>query len=446
MAELIEIVQTSNLVEIAAAGTPGPAGATGATGPTGPTGPAGADGADGADGATGATGPQGPAGADGADGSDAAASTVIAGTGVTVSASGNDYTVAHRDLDVGLATSVYPTTLTVDSLGHVQINSSATTAAAHRTAIGVDDASNLSSGTVPAARLDIGTSANQLVQLDGSSRLPAVDGSQLTNLPSGGGGGTDYTMAPITQTWRYFDDALSASTNRVASALNQFWLNDGGSGITPTGEKVSGARGVVRLDLAANYRRRTFWCANILDGLSEADGDELIIEARVQMVSNGGSQGNVVVGVTDETNRPSYNASPPSLYYSASDFAAIAIDCAKTNINYAIKDTGTSGNATVTDLGGSYPTSSYLSTWVRLGVHAKYNATDSDWDMTYFLNGSNVGTASMTFSSALIPYVGAQVGTPSGGNPITYIDWISYQGNIGSLISGRTTRIDIGDI
>lgn len=153
MAELIEIVQTSNLVEIAAAGTPGPAGATGATGPTGPTGPAGADGADGADGATGATGPQGPAGADGADGSDAAASTVIAGTGVTVSASGNDYTVAHRDLDVGLATSVYPTTLTVDSLGHVQINSSATTAAAHRTAIGVDDASNLSSGTVPAARL-----------------------------------------------------------------------------------------------------------------------------------------------------------------------------------------------------------------------------------------------------------------------------------------------------
>ena len=32
----------------------------------------------------------------------------------------------------------------------------------------------------------IGTSANQLVQLDGSARLPAVDGSQLTNLPSAG--------------------------------------------------------------------------------------------------------------------------------------------------------------------------------------------------------------------------------------------------------------------
>jgi len=41
-------------------------------------------------------------------------------------------------------------------------------------------------GSVATARLDVGTSANQLVQLDGSARLPAVDGSQLTNLPSAG--------------------------------------------------------------------------------------------------------------------------------------------------------------------------------------------------------------------------------------------------------------------
>jgi len=45
-----------------------------------------------------------------------------------------------------------------------------------------------------AAFLDVGTSANNVVQLDGSSRLPAVDGSQLTNLPSGGG----YTYSAIT--------------------------------------------------------------------------------------------------------------------------------------------------------------------------------------------------------------------------------------------------------
>ncbi|ANV88505.1 hypothetical protein [Picosynechococcus sp. PCC 7117] len=43
--------------------------------------------------------------------------------------------------------------------------------------------SNLNLGT--AATLNAGTAANNVVQLDGSSRLPAVDGSQLLNLPSG---------------------------------------------------------------------------------------------------------------------------------------------------------------------------------------------------------------------------------------------------------------------
>lgn len=48
-------------------------------------------------------------------------------------------------------------------------------AAAQRTTLGL--------GT--AATLDVGTTANKVVQLDGSAKLPAVDGSQLTNLASG---------------------------------------------------------------------------------------------------------------------------------------------------------------------------------------------------------------------------------------------------------------------
>ena len=64
---------------------------------------------------------------------------------------------------------------------------------------------SLGLGTV--ATLDVGTGANNVVQLDASSRLPAVDGSQLTNLPGGGGSvptttavsqGTDYTISTST--------------------------------------------------------------------------------------------------------------------------------------------------------------------------------------------------------------------------------------------------------
>ena len=61
---------------------------------------------------------------------------------------------------------------------------------------------NLGLGT--AATNDVGTSANNVVQLDGSAKLPAVDGSQLTNLPGGTisyQGATGSGTLPATGTW-----------------------------------------------------------------------------------------------------------------------------------------------------------------------------------------------------------------------------------------------------
>ena len=52
-----------------------------------------------------------------------------------------------------------------------------------------DSAARANLGLGSSATLDVGTTANKIVQLDSSAKLPAVDGSQLTNLPSGGGGG-----------------------------------------------------------------------------------------------------------------------------------------------------------------------------------------------------------------------------------------------------------------
>lgn len=57
-------------------------------------------------------------------------------------------------------------------------------------------------GLGSAAVEDAGTGAGNLVQLDGAARLPAVDGSRLTNLPSSGGGttfvrGATFVGAPL---------------------------------------------------------------------------------------------------------------------------------------------------------------------------------------------------------------------------------------------------------
>ena len=84
---------------------------------------------------------------------------------------------------------------------------------------------NLGLGT--SATLDVGTSANNVVQLDGSSRLPAVDGSQLTNLPSGGGG---FTYTAIT----------SASSPVTGAASTHYSANTSGGAITINLPALSG--------------------------------------------------------------------------------------------------------------------------------------------------------------------------------------------------------------
>lgn len=84
----------------------------------------------------------------------------------------------------------------------IQFTGSGTAATYDLTAAGkalLDDAdasaqrTTLGLGT--AATQTVGTSANNVVQLDGSARLPAVDGSQLTNLPASGDGGIAMAIA-----------------------------------------------------------------------------------------------------------------------------------------------------------------------------------------------------------------------------------------------------------
>ena len=104
-----------------------------------------------------------------------------------------------------------------------------------------------------AASQDVGTSASNVVQLDGTAKLPAVDGSQLTNLPAASitdenlrGTDNPHIGAFPNQSFLVTDNP-SKSVMVVADADGNldFLLPDGGSIFlnTPTGGRLAPAFG-----------------------------------------------------------------------------------------------------------------------------------------------------------------------------------------------------------
>ena len=92
-------------------------------------------------------------------------------------------------------------------------------------------------GLGTAATQDTGTSANNVVQLDGSSRLPAVDGSQLTGITA-----TDSTKLAIASNLSDLNNAGTARTNLGVAIGSDVQAHDAGldsiSGLTTAADKM----------------------------------------------------------------------------------------------------------------------------------------------------------------------------------------------------------------
>lgn len=119
---------------------------------------------------------------------------------------------ARREFEPSLATFSVPDNTTISAFGATLVDDANAAAARDTLALGT------------AATQDTGTGANNVVQLDGSSRLPAVDGSLLTNLPGGGGSVaiadiTDWPVGLTATELGYLDGVTSAIQTQLDAKL-----------------------------------------------------------------------------------------------------------------------------------------------------------------------------------------------------------------------------------
>lgn len=119
------------------------------------------------------------------------------------------------EVDADIKTLSLPANTTISTFGASLIDDAAASNA--RTTLGL--------GT--AATHDVGTSAGQVVELDGSARLPAVDGSQLTNLPASDMVFTAAASNPTTT--QYAADEDWGMHENTSSGIPQISCNLGGT-------------------------------------------------------------------------------------------------------------------------------------------------------------------------------------------------------------------------
>ena len=159
-------------------------------------------------------------------------STITSGAGVIPAANLTSVAQKGANSDItaltGLST---PISVTQGGTG-------ATTDAAARTALGL--------GT--SAVLDTGTTANKVVQLDANAKLPAVDGSQLTN--TGGGGYTGMQVFTSSGTWtkpaattKCLVKVIGGGGSGVVSGSPQFG-GDGGDSTFVGSSTITGGKGL----------------------------------------------------------------------------------------------------------------------------------------------------------------------------------------------------------
>ena len=288
----------------------------------------------------------------------------------------------------------------------------------HITSIIGQDAATFRSGLglKDSATTEMGTTAGKIVQLDAvTAKLPAVDGSQLTNLP--GGGSTDWKWDPESTTYiRIFDDFFGQGTDDVtgydSGSATRFaaMTRSGGfwkSWISNDTFENTGfdLRGFIRSETDTSTSGRCLWTVPQCVNNSPSDGDEAMIEVNIKPTVDvaGSSTAQWWISIFRNDNNQSGTTTESSMNYGDLAKFGLAAEGANTNwFSYSYDNAGTAGSPTETDLGASYPISE--TTFTRVGLHYKYVSASTKYVCKAFINGTQVATFDITTGTGA-PYI-----------------------------------------
>ena len=343
---------------------------------------------------------------------DTSVTSITGGSLIDVDQATGVVEVSHAAKALTGSATPFPSSITVDAFGHV--------IATGISKVPLEPSNNLSDlASAATARtnlgLTIGTTAGDIVALDGTAKLPAVDGSQLTNLP--GGGSTDWKWDPESTTYiRIFDDFFGQGTDDVTgydsgSATRFAALTRSGgywkSWISNDTFENTGfdLRGFIRSETTTSATGRCLWTVPQCVNNSPSDGDEAMIEVNIKPTVDvaGSSTAQWWISIFRNDNNQTGDSTESSMNYSDLAKFGLAAEGANTNwFSYSYDNAGTAGSPTETNLGASYPISE--TTFTRVGLHYKYVSASTKYVCKAFINGTQVATFDITTGTGA-PYI-----------------------------------------
>jgi len=181
---------------------------------------------------------------------------------------------------------------------------------------------SVATGTsTPVLTLNSGTSANQIVKLDGSGKLPAVDGSQLTNLPSGGSSSTGVEVIATLSAAQTIATSTTAdvqfNTSAVTPSLGSFSTSTYSYTVGTTGNylitvMIATASGATCFPMINVNGTVTDWGV----GIQNNNASTYVVRGIISTIKKllAGDVVKVVIQNTSSTNQAVFAANGPSTF------------------------------------------------------------------------------------------------------------------------------------